>query len=157
MGSQRIRHDWATKLNWIKDSPLYGFKLNVKCQIKWIAFHTMYIIFESSRKCSLRSGHCFPICLANFPFLGQKLHEFSFPFWRRKWQLTAVFLPGEFHGQRSLEGYSPWDRKESDITEWLTHFGLPFKEVILDFLGGPVAKTPLSQCRGPEFDPWSRN
>ena len=40
---------------------------------------------------------------------------------RRKWQLTPVFLPGEFHGQRSLEGYSPWGHKESDMTKWLTH------------------------------------
>ena len=31
--------------------------------------------------------------------------------WRRKWQPTPVFLPGEFHGQRSLAGYSPWGRK----------------------------------------------
>ena len=31
--------------------------------------------------------------------------------------LTPVFLPGEFHGQRSLEGYSPWGRKELDTTE----------------------------------------
>ena len=31
----------------------------------------------------------------------------SFLIWRRKWQPTPVFLPGEFHGQRSLEGYSP--------------------------------------------------
>ena len=37
--------------------------------------------------------------------------------WRRKWQPTPVFLPGEPHGQRSLEGYSPWDGKESDTTE----------------------------------------
>ena len=29
-------------------------------------------------------------------------------------------LPGEFHGQRSLAGYSPWSCKESDMTEWLT-------------------------------------
>ena len=28
--------------------------------------------------------------------------------WRRKWQPTPLFLPGEFHGQRSLVGYSPW-------------------------------------------------
>ena len=28
-----------------------------------------------------------------------------------------VFLPGEFHGRRSLEGYSPWGHKESDTTE----------------------------------------
>ena len=31
-----------------------------------------------------------------------------------------VFLLGEFHGQRSLVGYSPWGRKESDMTEQLT-------------------------------------
>ena len=30
---------------------------------------------------------------------------------RKKWQLTRVFLPGEFHGQRSLVGYSPWGHK----------------------------------------------
>jgi len=32
--------------------------------------------------------------------------------WRRKWQLTPVFLPGESHGQRRLLGYSPWGCKE---------------------------------------------
>ena len=39
----------------------------------------------------------------------------------RKWQPSPVFLPGKFHGQRSLVGYSPWGRKESDMTEELTH------------------------------------
>ena len=34
--------------------------------------------------------------------------------WRREWQPTPVFLPGEFHGQRSLADYSPWGHKESD-------------------------------------------
>ena len=37
--------------------------------------------------------------------------------WRRKWQPTPVFLPGESHGWRNLEGYSPWGRKESDVTK----------------------------------------
>ena len=37
--------------------------------------------------------------------------------WRWEQLHTLVFLPGEFHGQRSLAGYSPWGRKESDITE----------------------------------------
>ena len=41
--------------------------------------------------------------------------------WRRKWQPTSVFLPGKSHGQRSLVGYGPWGRKESDTTEGL-HF-----------------------------------
>ena len=37
--------------------------------------------------------------------------------WRREWQPTPVFLPGESHGWRSLIGYSPWGLKESDTTE----------------------------------------
>ena len=36
--------------------------------------------------------------------------------WRRAWQPTPVFLPGECHGQRSLAGYSPQCRKEFDAT-----------------------------------------
>ena len=39
----------------------------------------------------------------------------------RNWQPTPVFLPGKFHGQRSLVGYSPWGCKESDTSEQL-HF-----------------------------------
>ena len=37
--------------------------------------------------------------------------------WRREWLPTLVFLPGEFHGQRNLVGYSPWGGKESDTIE----------------------------------------
>ena len=39
--------------------------------------------------------------------------------WRRECQPTPIFLPGEFHGQRSL--VSPWGHKESDTIEWQTH------------------------------------
>ena len=35
----------------------------------------------------------------------------------KKMANAPVFLPGEFHGQRSLEGYSPWGHKQSDTTE----------------------------------------
>ena len=43
--------------------------------------------------------------------------------WRRAWQPTPAFLPGETHGQRSLEGYSSQGFKESDMTEvtWHAH------------------------------------
>ena len=51
--------------------------------------------------------------------------------WRRQGQPTPVFLPGESHGQRSLVGYSPRGRKESDMTERL-HFHFHGKDV--DFL-----------------------
>ena len=37
--------------------------------------------------------------------------------WRRAWRPSPVLLPGEFHGQRSLAGYSTWGGKELDITE----------------------------------------
>ena len=46
--------------------------------------------------------------------------------WRRKWQLTQVFLPRKFLGQRSLAGYSSWDQKETDTTSY-TYY-LNFKE-----------------------------
>ena len=36
---------------------------------------------------------------------------------RKEWLLTPIFLPGKFHGQRSLVGYSPWSHKESKTTE----------------------------------------
>ena len=39
-----------------------------------------------------------------------------------EWQPTPVFLPGEYQGQRSLAGYSPWGCKESDMTEKLTPY-----------------------------------
>ena len=41
--------------------------------------------------------------------------------WRKECLPIPVFLPGEFHGQRSLVGYSPWGCKESDMTEQLMH------------------------------------
>ena len=39
--------------------------------------------------------------------------------WRRKWQSIPMFLPREFHGQRSLVDYSLWGCKELDKTEQL--------------------------------------
>ena len=40
--------------------------------------------------------------------------------WRREWEPTPVFLPGEFHGQKNLAGHSPQGCKELDMTELLT-------------------------------------
>ena len=48
--------------------------------------------------------------IGSIPGLGR------FP-WRRAWQPNPVFLPGESYGQRSLAGYSPSSRKETDMTE----------------------------------------
>ena len=47
--------------------------------------------------------------------------------WRRAWQPTPVFLPGEPYGQRSLAGYSPSGHRELGTTEHThTHSGLYF-------------------------------
>ena len=55
--------------------------------------------------------------------MTERLHFLSFysSFWRRKWQPTPVFLPGESHGQRRLVVYSLWGCKELDMTKELTH------------------------------------
>ena len=58
-----------------------------------------------------------------------------FALWRRKWQPTPVFLPGKSHGGRSLVGYCPWGRKESDMTEW-REGRCCFS--ILSYLGSPI-------------------
>ena len=51
--------------------------------------------------------------------------------WRRKWKPTPAFLPGESHGQRSLEGYSPRGRKELDTTGHTAHALKIFKKSLL--------------------------
>ena len=56
---------------------------------------------------SLRVGHDRAISLSLFTFM----------YWRRKWQPTPVFLPGESQGRGSLVGRRVWDCTESDTTE----------------------------------------
>ena len=56
---------------------------------------------------SLRVGHDWETSLWLFTFIH----------WRRKWQPTPVFLPGEFQGRGSLVGCHLWGRTESDTTE----------------------------------------
>ena len=65
------------------------------------------------------STHLFFVCFIylftyNFYLAGRSLVA-RIP-WRRKWQPTPVFLPGESHGLRSLAGYNPRGSKESDFT-----------------------------------------
>ena len=76
-----------------------------------------------------------PSCVCSFiweeflvcePLLDTVMQEIPFNPWvgkfplRREWQHTPIFSPREFHGQRSLAGYSPRCHKEMDMTELLT-------------------------------------
>ena len=68
---------------------------------EWLSTHVRWCSGkESACQCRRCKRHGFNSWVRKMP-------------WRRKRQLTPVFLPGKFHGQRSLVGYSPWDRKES--------------------------------------------
>ena len=65
----------------------------------------------------------------NLPAKARDARDVGFDSWvgkisrSRKWHPTAVFLPGKFHGQRILAGYSPWGCTESDRTEQLSTTG----------------------------------
>ena len=76
---------------------------------KWIYIHTYIDTWWLSGK---KSACQWKKCRLD-PWVGK------IP-WRRKWQPTPVFLPGKFHGQRSLVDYSPWSCKESDTTKQLS-------------------------------------
>ena len=77
----------------------------VSCIGRWILHH--YATWEAL---------IYYACKAGDPGFDSWVGRIS---WRRKWQSTPALLPGKSHGQRSLIGYSPWGRKESDMTELL--------------------------------------
>ena len=62
------------------------------------------MVKESPYQCRRCRGHGFVPWVVKMP-------------WSRKWLSTSVFLPGKFHGQRSLVGYSPWSCKEFNVAE----------------------------------------
>ena len=59
---------------------------------------------DSTSQCRRHRRHVFNPCIRKIP-------------WSRKWWSIPVFLPGEFNGQRSPVGFSPWGLKESDMIE----------------------------------------
>ena len=79
--------------------------------------------------------------------------------WRRKWQPSPVFLPGESHGQRSLGGYSPWGHKRLEhtlLTKQQQSFGYASwaYQVSLAVKNLPDIAMKHKTCR---FDPRVRN
>ena len=84
-------------------------KLFSSCKWPW---NKVIHVEELGLPCGLRQERsCLQCRRPGFnPWLGKSP-------WKRERQLTPVFLPGEFHGQRSLAVYSPWGHKEQDMTE----------------------------------------
>ena len=72
-----------------------------------VEYESAALLTESPCQCRRHERHRFDSWVGKIP-------------WRRQWHPTPVLLLGESYGQRSLAGYSPWGRKESDTTEWLS-------------------------------------
>ena len=126
MRLQRVKHDWVTEPNWNETSPSHQDVIRI---IRWqnlvplgskaekaMATHSSTLAWkipwteEPGRlqsMWSLRVGNDWATSLSLFTFMH----------WRKKWQPTPVFLPGESQRQRSLVGCRLWGRTESDTTE----------------------------------------
>ena len=115
MGSQRVGHSWATEQQqqYIVETytrtkepqfllgPVNCREVNIWGLPLWLSGK------ESACQCRRHEFN---------PWSGKSP-------WRRKGQSTAVFFLGEPHGQRSLEGYGPWGRVESDTTKQQQIYG----------------------------------
>ena len=100
---------------------LQSFK-NLKWLLRWLSGK------DSTCQCQRHKRHGFSLCVWKIP-------------WRKKWQPTPIFLLGEFHGQRTLLGYSPGSHTELDTTERLST--QKFKK---PFLAQKVKCQSLSNC-----------
>ena len=84
---------------------------NLNAYTNLYVFVYKYFSKESTCQCRKHKRHGFDPWVGKLP-------------WTREWQPTPVFLSGEFHGQRSLAGYSPWGGKESQLShrhDWATN------------------------------------
>ena len=135
--------------------PHCSFDLHFSNNKQCCAFFHVFIghPYVSLEKCLFRSAH-FLIGLLVFLVwswmsylhvleinpLSVVLLAIIFTLWRRKWQPTPVFLPGESHGQRSLVGCSLWGCKGLDTTKQLTHIFSHFEGFTLFIVSFTVQK-----------------
>ena len=144
MGSQRVRHDWVTELNWTEKAAL-TLKLTMVAQndkrnsllIKLKFFNK---VVENKRKKEICTNSSCLFIWVVFYFPGGTNSKKNLPAnagtqevweetwvreipWSRKWRPTPIFLPGKFHRQRSLTGYSPWGWKEQLSTHACIRIG----------------------------------
>ena len=127
-GSQGVGHEWATK-HILSVSHTIVLTLwdpmNCSPPVSTVSGILQAIILDwvaitFSRRSS--RGRTSVSCIGRqiLYLLSLQGSQLSIYIWRREWQSTRVFLPGESHGQRSLAGYSPWGCRESDRTKRLS-------------------------------------
>jgi len=85
-----------------------NFHIHSNCDLFLFYFDCMFFLDFSGgsdgKEYTCNTGDLGSICGLEIP-------------WRREWQTTPVFLPGEFRGQRRLVGYSPWGCTKVDMSE----------------------------------------
>ena len=136
MGPRRVGHDWATSLSlftfmhwrgkW-QPTPVFlpgesqGWWSLVGCRLRGCTeSDTTEVTQQQQQQCVIWASLVGQM-VKNLPAMHKTWFDpwvRKIP-WRREWQPTPVFRPGEFYGQRSLAGYSP-SHKELDMTERLT-------------------------------------
>ena len=110
--SLRVAVKWQQDL-WLRESHLLLLPL-FQVSALWSAEYDALHLTFAEVPCWLR---WYRICLQRMsPGFSSWVGKIP---WRREWLPTPPFLPGEFHGQRSLVGYNPWGPNESDSTEQL--------------------------------------
>ena len=107
MGSHRVGHDWSDLA--AAAATTYALEKATAPDSSTLAWRVPWTEEPGRLQSmgSLRVGHDWATSLSLFIFMH----------WRRKWQPTPVFLPGESQGQRSLVGCRLWGHTELDTTE----------------------------------------
>ena len=108
--------DTTERLNKNNTKLLISYKIMFGCNREWLsaAPSTCPILWGFPGGLDSKESACNARGVGSIPEWGRSP-------WRREWQPTPVLLPRRSHGGRNLVGYSPWGRKESDVTERL-HF-----------------------------------
>ena len=132
------RHCWGSKLSQMAESLSLGILQSIKQNAlladsilliftypvlcDWLDFKNL-TLYRSYLFCIMRYFQCSLLSSKESTCQFKRLQRHRFyPWvrkisWRKAWQPTPVFLPGESHGQRTLAEYSPWGCKELDTTQ----------------------------------------
>ena len=110
-------HPWAGKIPWRRE--------RLPTPVFWPGkFHGLYSPWGHKEPDTTEQLSLFQVAqtIKNLPAMQETQFDpwvWKIP-WRRSWQPTPAFVPGESPGERNLAGYSPWGCKKSDVTEQLT-------------------------------------
>ena len=127
MGSQRVRHDWVTELNWTDSVSWWRLSVGWSHNMRLLQKLSSFISLEGCVAASCLCSHCSSVTylavetweIVAITALCTSSSHLSYLIYlrRRQWHPTPILLPGKSHEQRSLVGCRLWGHTESDTTE----------------------------------------